>query len=444
MDPRTLLVFLLALLVSGCASTVSIQNQPKPAASLPDPSYSLREVYGKRSDTGVSIVIAFSGGGARAAALSYGVLEELRDTLIRAGSSTRPLLDDVKVISSVSGGSFTAAYYGLFGERIFSDFRQQVLYRDLETEITERLLSIRRLMSSQSRGATAAQVYQDLVFGEATFADMRTVQAPVILINATDLSSGARISFIQDYFDLLCSDIRSFPVARAVAASAGIPVLFEPVVVENYAGCDLSSITSRIEQTQTKLRDSQLHLAAAGLMKIAKDKDHYRYLHLVDGGVTDNLGLRSIYEVVELHGGIGPFFELMGRSSATHSVLISVDASTDATYGIGISADEPSLEQTLNAVSDIQLHRYNASTLALMQTEFQRWNRELSATGPAVDSYFIRIGLTAFSDPEEQEFFNQIPTSLNLTRDQADSLVQAGRLLLRNHPEFKRLLASLN
>jgi NTE family protein len=77
----------------------------------------------------VFLLLAFSGGGTRAAALSYGVLRELRDTrVVVRGQETR-LLDEVDVITSVSGGSFTSAYYGLFGDRIFEDYEQRFLRR---------------------------------------------------------------------------------------------------------------------------------------------------------------------------------------------------------------------------------------------------------------------------------------------------------------------------
>src|SRR5210317_2186232 len=101
--------FLLSItLLTGCASTVVIENEPLEQKSAVG-SYSLKEVYGNRSQTGVSLVLAFSGGGARAAALAYGVMLELRDTAIVVDGQGRQLIDDVKVISSVSGGSFTAA-----------------------------------------------------------------------------------------------------------------------------------------------------------------------------------------------------------------------------------------------------------------------------------------------------------------------------------------------
>lgn len=437
-----LLPLFVATLLAGCASSVYIENDPLGAGSN-SASYSLKEVYAKRSDTGVSLILTFSGGGARAAALAYGVLLELRDTRVIVDGQGRQLLDDVKVISSVSGGSFTAAYYGLFGDLIFTRFQQEVLQRDLETKITDQVLSIEHLLSNNSRGEAAAQIYSEYIFGDKTFADMRTHNAPLILINASDLSSGARISFIQEFFALLCSDINTYPVTKAVAASAAVPLLFEPVVLENFDTCDLSQSLTLLQRDAAKFDGSEMELTVKNISKLAEEKGKHRYLHLVDGGITDNLGLRSIYELVELYGGIEPFMKQMGRTTDSRSVLISVDAAVDSSFGIGQMASEPSVEQSINAVTDIQLHRYNASTLELMRKEFGRWHQELSASGREVVPYFVDVTLADYPDPDRVEQFNRIPTTLNLSAQQVDDLIEAGRLLLRNHPQFRQLLADL-
>lgn len=442
----SLLVRLLLLsltLLTGCASTVVINNEPLTEEAV-EGSYSLKEVYGKRSDSGISLVLAFSGGGLRAAALAYGVMLELRETQVVVDDQRRQLLDDVKVISAVSGGSFTAAYYGLYGDTLFSRFESEVLRRDLETEITDRVLSLDHLLSSNTRGEAAASVYSEFIFGDATFADMRRQNAPLILINASDLSTGARVSFIQDFFRLLCSDINSYPVTKAVAASASVPLLFEPVVLQNFDNCDVGPALTRLQQAAGEYEGSQMELAVESISRLAMQKERYPYLHLVDGGITDNLGLRSIYELVELYGGIGRFMQVMGRTTDARSVLISVDASVNSSLGIGAVPEEPSVEQSINAVTDIQLHRYNASTLELMREEFERWHVELSDAGRDVESYFVDVALADYPDSDKVSEFNQIPTTLNLTPEQVDALIRAGRELLRNHPEFKRLLSDLN
>ena len=94
-----------------------------------------------------------------------------------------------------------------------------------------------RWFSRTGRTEMAVEYYEDKIFKGATFADMLRPDGPMILLNASDLGHGVRFSFMQEYFDLLCSDLTSYPVARAVAASSAVPVLFNPVVIQNYPDC---------------------------------------------------------------------------------------------------------------------------------------------------------------------------------------------------------------
>lgn len=124
-----LLTALLAL--AGCA--VRVWNQPAtPFDASSGYDFQTRLPV---NDDELFVVLAFSGGGTRSAAFAYGVLEKLRNTPVVIRGKARRLLDEVDVITSVSGGSFTAAYYGLFGERIFTDFEQRFLRPDVQGEL---------------------------------------------------------------------------------------------------------------------------------------------------------------------------------------------------------------------------------------------------------------------------------------------------------------------
>ena len=89
---------------------------------------------------------------------------------------------------------------------------------------------------------------------------MRT-DGPFIEINATDLGTGLRFSFTQERFDLLCTDLGSFPVARAVTASSAVPVVFPTVVLKNYADqCDPGeSKTWQVLTADRELSRSEAH-----------------------------------------------------------------------------------------------------------------------------------------------------------------------------------------
>lgn len=56
------------------------------------------------NDPHTLFILAFSGGGTRAAAFSYGVLEELRRTEVVIDGQRRRLIDEVDIVTGVSGG----------------------------------------------------------------------------------------------------------------------------------------------------------------------------------------------------------------------------------------------------------------------------------------------------------------------------------------------------
>ena len=52
-----------------------------------------------------------------------------------------------------------------------------------------------------------------------------------------------------------------------------------------------------------------------------------------------------------------------------------------------VSNKQPSLKETIGAMSDVQLHRYNVATLELMDKSVKRWAKELSTPGRPVTPY---------------------------------------------------------
>lgn len=431
---------LAVLLISGCTSYGVIDNRPQ--AGSTSESYSIRSARASQGTGDVSLIVAFSGGGTRAAALAYGVLEEMRDTGVVIDGHRHRMLDEIDTISSVSGGSFTAAYYGLFGERIFTDFEGDFLRRDVQGQLIRSLFNPLQWFSSTGRTELAVKFYEEVVFHGATFADMKRNDGPLILINASDLGYGVRFSFVQEYFNLLCSDISTFPVARAVTASSAVPVLFNPVVVENYKDCKKTKPGWLAAAEKRAADNPQLAQVVTGLQSYFK-KAGRQYAHFVDGGITDNTGLRAIYEVVEVAGGAKAFLKKLGRKPPRRLVVISVNASTDPEPVMDTSNEQPSLDETIGAVTDVQLHRYNAATLELMDTSLKRWAREATTPGRPITPYFIQVGFRDIQEPQRLQFFNRVPTSFSLTDEQVDRLITAGRELLRNNRDYQRLVADL-
>lgn len=253
---RAHMFVVVATVAAGCASY-------PPAARLK--AYALRDGYrfeqlpttGRNSEE-LFVVLALSGGGTRAAALSYGVLTQLAAVKFRWDAARgqpvpctpddttgcaleeRSLLDEVDVISSVSGGSFTAAFYALQRERIFDrtgPFHTNFLYHPVQGDLlSQAFYSPANWQRLRSRVEIAADYYADHVFARATFGDLKGKGRPYLILNGTDASTGARFEFTQEQFDLLCADLDTFSLARGVAASSAFPGLLNSMTIDSYNG----------------------------------------------------------------------------------------------------------------------------------------------------------------------------------------------------------------
>lgn len=427
-------LILVVTLLTGCAAKGYFVNTPLPSEEDLQP-YS---VIQHRDQGDVSIVLAFSGGGVRAAALSYGTMLALKETSIPTPYGEKRLLDEVDYIVSVSGGSFTSAYYGLYGDRLFEDFEDKLLYNHVGDDLKHMLFSPSLWFSQSARTQKAVEYYQDTLFGDATFGDMQRSGGPLVIINATDLGSGLRFSFLQDYFDLICSDLHSYPVADAVAASASVPLVFNPIVVKNYSAC----LNEPKFNYQRNSDNFQIRSTLRGLRSY-EDKQRRPYIHLVDGGISDNLGLLALYEVIESAGGDEEFMNQIESKPSKHFVIVTVDASTSPERKFEQSALEPSIMDTFNAVSDIQIHRYNDVTKTLISEKVPEW-AELAATESIQPiPYFIDINLEFPYQTKAKIELNAIPTDMTLDEESVTLLINEGKRQLLNNPEFQRLVTQL-
>ena len=316
--------------------------------------------------------------------------------------------------------------------------------RNVEGELLQGLINPLEWLGPTGRTEMAVKLYEEELFHGATFADMQRKGAPLIVINASDLGYGVRFSFVQEYFDLICSDLSSYPVARAVAASSAVPLLFNPVVIEDYHGCKLAGKPDWMEHSAELSADNPALDEIIRGLETYSDKERRKYVHLVDGGITDNLGLRAIYEVMALAGGPQRFYAKTGRKPPRYAAVISVNASTDPEPGMDTSSRQPAVKETIDSMSNVQIHLYNDATIDLMQESLAQWTQLLSTPDQPVTAYFVKLGFVGIEQPDQRSFYNDIPTSFDLSEEQVDKLIEAGHELLRNNPDYQRLLADIN
>lgn len=458
-----------ALLLSACASFAP--SNPPLARFAPEAGYRFERLERDGNSDELFVILTFSGGGTRAAALAYGVLEALRDTTIQWGGRTVALLDEVDVISSISGGSFPAAYYALRGRAIFQEFPDRFLYRSVQTELVKQALWptnwLKLASPSYGRSDLAAEFYGRELFSGATYADIiARNRRPFVIVNATDLSTGTQFPFIQDQFDLLCSDLAGVPVARAVASSSAFPGVLTALTFQNYAGtCQyrqpawvqlaFDDHASRVNARRTARAENRLSLAAEGPAR--------PYIHLTDGGVADNIGLRGPLEAIASVDHPWSVLQMMNRKAVDKLVVIAVNAATNPQTERDGSSSVPGPIDTLTTAATVPLDDYSFDTVELLSKTMEEFNSDakvvegcnrLSARKGAqcalnlpqphkVDVYPIQVAFEYLASPEERTWFKNLPTTFELPRETIDKLRQVGRRLLNEDPQFQNLMKDL-
>ncbi len=204
--------------------------------------------------------LAISGGGSRSASFGAAVMQEL---------DKFGFLEHVTAISAVSGGTLPAAYYVLNRNR--QDWSWETLRQLVGTNFYHKFLwkhfspwgFLNYLATEYNRSDMMADVFDDVLFHGATFGNLDPT-LPRLMINAAPLHSGSRgqWSFTEENFRWMNSRIETVPISRAVAASTAVPGIYNGIALRSYG-----------------------------------DDGTYRYLHFVDGGISENLGVETLLQL---------------------------------------------------------------------------------------------------------------------------------------------------
>ena len=444
-------------LVSGCAT-----YQANPRLEEAQDLYALgRNKLSKadRSDE-LLFVLTFSGGGTRAAAMSYGILEALEKVeipqqrkQIGSGTSGHSLLDEVDIISSVSGGSFTAAYYGLHGKKAFEDYPERFLYKNVQSALMWRVFNPfiwPRLMSpGYNRSNMAADYYDNILFDGKSMENIFQSDGPAILIQATDIIEGHIFSFTPYFFNLICSDLAQFRVSLAVTASSSFPGAFSSISLTNYGGqCGYEPEPWVYEALKRKKTVDPQHYFAKRELRYTNSEEK-KFIHLYDGGVGDNLGLEgpliNLSQYVER--GVDP--KKIGLGKTKRVVFIIVNAQTNKTSDrryFNMIQKPPSTRRTLAATVATLMNSSNFDTIYMFQKFMEERFLKMQLAGEDMSELgydIIHIAFEEITDDDERKFFENLPTTLKLPADTVDRVRKKAGELLYQSKEFQELIADL-
>jgi predicted acylesterase/phospholipase RssA len=420
-------------------------NAPQVPSIGPDPNAPL-------------IFMAFSGGGSRAAAFALGVLDQLAVLTYPAAGKEVPLINDVKVVSSVSGGSVVAAWFGLVGPARLDELNERFLaYDNVRTlerlEVWNPAKWAKLAFTDYTRIGTLRDLLDLRLFNGARFSDLRRPDAPLILINSTDIASGEVFPFTPQRFDDICSDFNQLPISVAVAASVAMPIEFSPVTLRNYSYEDCQGaipgggwITAELTLPLPRYINLHEFKLARYTNALRDGKDAHinePYIHLLDGGLADNLALTSLTQLLASPHSPARILDAINAGRAKRMVLISVNARSDLARDMGarptFSESPEMLANVVSAASDI------TNAQAILQLD--DFVRTLAIAGSgSTRVYKIAIDFAQFL-PDQRELEMELRhagTSWSLEPAQLQRTIDAGKKLLQQHPCFQRLLLDLN
>jgi NTE family protein len=462
-----LFLLVCVLFAGGCAGT-HIENVPL----APGEANLDHRTIGPTSPERPAILMTFSGGGSRAAALAEAVLREMSQTSYAEDDGRHVLTEDVKLISSVSGGSVTAAWFGLHRARGHWDGDLDELRSDFLTKDNMATLALDAVNPITWFGLVTGQVtrieavealFNARLYHDATLAGLNQPGKPYIVLNATDMAGGETFAMVPRRFDDICSDYDVLPVASAVAASAAFPILLTPVAFQNFSeGCQGRRrsgewITIDLSNPYTPY----LNLAEYRDARYSNDLRHgpnpYRridYLYFLDGGLADNLGTRSLRAALIAPYDDAHLLRAINDGRIRRLVVIMVNARGDPPNKLYQQSRQPGLVGQIQAVTSVPIDANTANSQIALTALLSELAQAAAGAGNQAKFGGMQVyGITVDYDqiPADtpahralREIAKDVPTSWTLTGPQLQATEAAGRFLLRRNPCYQALLADLH
>jgi len=236
--------------------------------------------------------------------------------------------------------------------------------------------------------------------------------------------------------------------------------VLSPVTYYNYGGqcgATLPPWVRDVTRANSPARPAGRALLRYRDIKNFEDSKNRPYLHVVDGGVSDNLGLRGLLEALEELEASPAFQRQAGFDEIRRIVVVVVNSRSAPATDWDRQARAPGIVAQLLQSSSVPIDHFSYESVELLKDIAQRWSdkrdlkvAELRLSGmsraqaeaavPTLSFDAIDVSFDAIEDPEEQRYFMNLPTSFVLSADEVDRLRALGGRLLRESPGYRELL----
>ena len=423
------------------------------------------------------VVFTASGGGTRATALAMAVLQAMDKVKLASG---RSLVDEIDIMSSVSGGSVTAGYFALHGKEGLPTLENNFVRKDgISALLVDGLnpVGLAALATPSKERIDLLVDYLDRqLFAQATFEKLiERRRRPFLILNAADMVEGTPFPFTQYTMDLLCSDLTKMKLSTAVAASAAFPVALSPVTLKNYSKCDARQPPRWIAEAEKTSWYVNPPRVVWGRTAAAYADGSKQYIHLLDGGIADNLGVSEPYRLLTTDD-VPPLLKQdIANGRIKKIVFVMVNARSFPPSDLDRSQATPGLFDMLGASIDSAIDRASFGSadrirlllnerFRLIAEEAARQADQPPAGAPAdvvrlrhdmllklsgnfraitANTHFIAIDFDAIPDGTCRRAFHSVKTTWTLPGEQIDALKVMGEALFAASPEYDKAMSAL-
>ncbi|MCF6202303.1 MAG: patatin-like phospholipase family protein [Methylococcaceae bacterium] len=395
---KLIIIYSFVFCLNGCGafsqfSHTNIKiNQPIVKSKA---SFIVNEDRGSHQKT--LVILSLSGGGSRAAYFSASIMLALENVFKQDKLN---ILEEVDIISSVSGGSLAAAFY-VTSKDLEDKSKERRFNQAWDRETVTNLMSlnfrrkwllswfwptniVKFWFTAFDRSDMMAQTLADNLFDmkfygfDLKFKDINHSR-PNIVLNSTNGTIGdfsSIFTFTQEQFEKINSDINEYKVSRAVMATASFPGAFNYMTLKDFHSVD--------------------------------DK----YVHVFDGGNSDNLGLKSVEKIIDKNKG-----------KYKKIIVILVDSYTE---GAGVSSSEYDGRKTLDYAVDLNFIDSSDSLLSInRENTIDNLSEKLEERGGPKEFVFYHVQFSDISNIQLKNKLNSIKTDFRIKEEDTESIDQA-------------------
>ena len=325
-----------ALLATGCATAVAYRApvaSPQTTCVSPAPERDL--VVG----------VALSGGGSRAALFGASGLEALAQVRAPGGAS---VLDQVTLLSSVSGGSVAASYFSMkkpsketavlgpdgaltdVYKAFFVDYKNTVSQNFESALLWRQIESFRWILNPALAAQSLTELFTERLLGPVTFGDLSARDArgdsPRLIINTTLYNNGRRLAMTTLPPDTFRYDF--FQDLHQSMAKQGKSAEYPPMLKQRWESIlPLTPLDLKFDLCPVKVAGAVTGSASfppvVGPITLSVG-DEKQYWHIGDGGLYENSGTESL---------LIAFLKQLQAKKSRRALIIAFDSSYPFTVG---------------------------------------------------------------------------------------------------------------